>query len=61
MPVKNLEERRNDFADCSTMAKAIEIVNEKKGRAQQLFVLYVLGPRKTDVDRGTALHVVDTD
>lgn len=30
MPVKNLEERRNDFADCSTMAKAIEIVNKKK-------------------------------
>ncbi len=29
-PVKNLEERRNDFADCSTMAKAVEIVNAKE-------------------------------
>lgn len=28
--VKNLEERRNDFADCSTMAKAVEIVKAKE-------------------------------
>ena len=26
----NAEERREEFATCSTMAKAIEIVNEKK-------------------------------
>ena len=30
MPVKNLEERRNDFAGCSTMARAVQIVKEKE-------------------------------
>ena len=29
-PVKNLEERRNEFADCSTMAKAVQIVKGKE-------------------------------